>query len=85
MDWDKEAQIKFRALIDKIPVFLRAVAEEKVAKRAETLAQKENHKEVTEKDLVDAFFTETPFGFHGPMKSDMKEIGVDYTKYGYEA
>ena len=27
---------------------------------------------------------ETPFGFHGPMKLDMEELGIDYKKYGYE-
>ena len=24
-----------------------------------------------------------PFGFHGPMKNDMKELGIDHTKYGH--
>ncbi|HRZ04168.1 MAG TPA: PCP reductase family protein [Candidatus Omnitrophota bacterium] len=84
MNWDKTTQEKFRVLLDKIPVFLRAIAEEKVSKRAETIAQKENHPEITEKDLVDAFFAETPFGFHGPMKSDMEELGINYVQYGYE-
>ena len=83
MNWDKATEKKFKQLIERIPVFLRGIAEEKVSKKAETLAQKENRSEITEKDMVDAFFAETPFGFHGPMKNDMKDVDIDYTKYGY--
>ncbi len=68
----------------KIPVFLRNVAEKKVSQKAESLAQKDNRMVVSEKDLVDAFFAETPFGFHGPMKNDMNELKIDYAKYGYQ-
>ncbi len=84
MIWEKTAEDKFKQLIERIPVFLRKVAEEKVSKKAEHLAAKENRAQVSEKDLVDAFFAETPFGFHGPMKSDMNAVGIDYTKYGYD-
>ena len=84
MPWEKDTAEKFQQLINKIPVFLRGIAEEKVSKKAEHLAQKENRHEITEKDLIDAFFAETPFGFHGPMKSDMESLGIDYRKYGYE-
>ena len=48
------------------------------------MATQANRLAVTEKDLVDAFFSETPFGFHGPMKCDMDEFGIDYTQYGYD-
>ena len=65
-------------------IFLRDIAKEKVSKTAEGLAEKENRSEMTEKDLVDAFFVETPFGFHGPMKTDMEAIGIDYTQYGHK-
>ncbi|MFA5059555.1 MAG: PCP reductase family protein [Candidatus Omnitrophota bacterium] len=83
MNWDPDTDTKFKQLIEKIPIFLRAVAQEKVSNRAENIAAKENHLEVTEKDLVDAFFAETPFGFQGPLKCDMEALGIDYTKYGY--
>lgn len=83
MNWDKATEATFKQLIEKIPIFLRAMAEEKVSKKAESLAGKENHQEVTEKDMVDAFFAETPFGFQGPMKTDMQDAGIDYKKYGY--
>ena len=84
MNWDQTTEEKFKQLIEKVPVFLRGIAQEKVSQKAQSLAQKENRKEVAEKDLVDAFFAETPFGFHGPMKTDMQNLGIDYTRYGYD-
>ena len=81
--WEKTTEEKFKQLIAKIPVFLRGIAEDKVSQRAESLARKENRTEISEKDMVDAFFAETPFGFHGPMKTDMESLGIDYAKYGH--
>ena len=83
INWDKTAQEKFNQLIEKIPVFLRDMARDKVSKRVGNIVRKENRSEVSEKDMVDAFFAETPFGFHGPMKTDMETLGIDYTKYGH--
>ena len=84
IEWEKNTEERFRQMIGKIPVFLRDIAKEKVGKKAESIAAAENRSQVTEKEMIDAFFTETPFGFHGPMKSDMEEFGIDYTKYGYK-
>ena len=84
ISWDQNAKEKFDQMIAKIPSFLRPIALTKVSKKAEILTQKENRQEVSEKDVVDAFFIETPFGFHGPMKTDMQDLGIDYRKYGYE-
>lgn len=83
MNWDKSTEEKFQQMIEKVPVFLRDMAKEKVTEKAEALASKENRSEMIEKDLVDAFFEATPFGFHGPMKTDMEAIGIDYTHYGH--
>ena len=82
--WDKATEEKFAQLIERVPIFLRDIAKEKVSKKAEGLVRKENRSTIGEKDLVDAFFIETPFGFHGPMKTDMTIVGIDYTKYGYD-
>jgi hypothetical protein len=57
--------------------------EEKVSQKAEDIAFKEGRSHVNEKDLVEAFFTATASGFHGPMKEHMKSLGIDYSKYGY--
>ncbi len=83
MNWDKGTEKKFLQMTERIPIFLRGIARDKVFKKAEALAQKDNRTEVSEKDMVDAFFSETPFGFHGPMKSDMAELNIDYTQYGH--
>jgi hypothetical protein len=83
MIWDKVAQDSFDAILAKIPVFLRGIAEKKVSLKAEANAQADHRSEVSQKDVVDAFFMETPFGFHGPMKMDMETLGIDYQKYGY--
>ena len=82
--WDKTTEEKFLQMIGKIPIFLRGIAKEKVSKKAESIVGKENRTEVCEKDMVDAFFAETPAGFVPAMKSGMQELGIDYTKYGYE-
>ncbi len=82
--WDKPAEEKFKLMVGNIPIFLRGIAQKKVFDKAENIAWSQARSEVTEKDLVDAFFVETPFGFHGPMKIDMEEFGIDYTKYGYK-
>ena len=83
INWDDNTQQQFEQLIAKIPVFLRSMAKEKVTKRAETIVRDDNRTVIGEKDMVDAFFIETPFGFHGPLKTDMEEIQIDYTKYGH--
>ena len=82
--WDTHTQEKFNQMIEKIPIFMRGIAQDKVSKSAEGIAAQNQRLLVCEKDMVDAFFKETPFGFHGPMKNDMKDLGIDYIKYGYE-
>jgi hypothetical protein len=84
INWEKNTLEKFERLIGKVPVFLRDIARDKVTKKAESLVSKDGRAEIGEKDMVDAFFAETPFGFHGPMKNDMRECGIDYAAYGHE-
>ncbi len=84
MDWDKPTEEKFKQMIEKVPVFLRDMAREKVSEKAVLLAEEENRPEMNEKDLVDAFFEITPFGFHGPMKTDMETLGINYIQYGHD-
>ncbi len=85
MDWDPATATTFKQMIHKVPVFLRDIAQKKISQKAERLATEANRALVTEQEMVDAFFAETPFGFHGPMKTDMRELGIDFKKYGYEA
>ncbi len=81
--WNDETFKQFEFLVGKIPVFLRGMAKEKILKKIKSIVAAENRVAIGEKDMVDAFFAETPFGFHGPLKVDMEEIDLDYTKYGY--
>ena len=81
--WDERTKENFRKILAKIPIFLRSMAEKKVSEKAFSLVQQGNRTVIGEKDLVDAFFIETPFGFHGPLKVDMEELQIDYTQYGY--
>lgn len=83
MNWESEAETKFNQMIERVPIFMRPMAKDKVSQRAERIARESQREQITEKDMVDAFFAETPFGFHGPMKMDMEAIGLDYKKYGH--
>jgi len=84
MNWDAMTQKNFESMIAKIPSFLKEMAQKRVSQKAEELAQKDNRSIVGEKDMVDAFFAATPFGFHGPMKNDMDELKINYLKYGHQ-
>jgi len=81
--WEPAAKESFEAVLAKIPAVLRSIAARKVAQKAEANARIGNRPEVSLKDVVDAFFMETPFGFHGPMKMDMEALGIDYEKFGH--
>ncbi len=83
ISWDKPTEEKFKKILENIPDMIRGIAETRVSKKAEGIVREDNRTEITEKDMVDAFFAETPFGFHGPMKNDMTTLGIDYTKYGH--
>jgi len=81
--WDKDSGEKFQKLLEQIPEMIRGIAEARVSKKAASIVQADNRTVINEKDMVDAFFAETPGGFLGPMKCGMEELGIDYTKYGY--
>ena len=82
--WEKATEEKFQKIISGIPDMIRGIAETRVSKKAEAIVRAANRTEINEKDMVDAFFAETPFGFHGPMKADMTAVGIDFTKYGHK-
>lgn len=85
ISWEPDVLNNFNVLIAKVPVFLQSTAKEKVAKKVEVLVKEDNRNMITEQDLVNAFFIETPFGFHGLLKNDLKAVGIDYVKYGHSA
>ena len=81
--WDKAAEESFLKILEQIPALIRPIAETRVTKKVENLVRQDNRWVITEKDMVDAFFAETPSGFIPAMKSGMEELGIDFTKYGH--
>ena len=82
--WNKEAREKFEKLLEQIPELIRGIAEIRVTKKVESLVRDSSRTEITEKDLIDALFSETPPGFVPAMKNGMQELGIDYAKYGHK-
>lgn len=78
-----DVQVKFDAMIANVPGPMQSFAKKQILGKIQQFVTKEGRTEVTIKDVVDGFFAATPFGFHGPMKTDFKSIGIDYTQYGY--
>ena len=82
--WNPETLNKFKAVINKMPIFHRRIAENVVQKDAKDNAQKRNSGAVEDLDLIRAFFSGVPAPFKGQMKQFMDEAGLDYKKYGLE-
>ena len=81
--WDKTTEERFQKLLEQIPDLIRGIAEARVSKKAQSIVQEAHRTQITEKDMVDAFFAETPKGFIPAMKNGMDELSIDYKQYGY--
>lgn len=81
--WDKPTEEKFLKILEQIPALIRGIAEARVSKKAQGLVKENSRTLITEKDMVDAFFAETPKDFMAPMKKSMNDLGIDYIKYGH--
>ena len=82
--WETTTHEQFQKILEEIPDMIRGIAEVRVRKRAENIVQQAGRSVITEKDMVNAFFAETPPGFIGLMKKSLERLGVDYTKYGHQ-
>jgi hypothetical protein len=82
--WDKQAEENFFKILEDIPAMLRPIAEIRVSKKAHAILESQGRNVIGEKDMVDAFFAETPPGFIPSMKESMQRLGLDYTKYGHQ-
>jgi len=80
---DPDTREKMEDIISLGPVFFRDEVRQKVTERLKLILKEEGRSLVTEKELVAAFFDVIPPKNHGPLKADMKSIGIDYTQYGY--
>jgi hypothetical protein len=81
--WDKVVEENFQKILEDIPYMIRGIAEARVSQKARALVEGEGRTTVTEKDMVDAFFTETPGGFIPVMKNSLEQLGIDYKQYGH--
>ena len=81
--WEKAAEGHFQTILKQIPDLVRGIAETRINKKAESIVKADKRLIITEKDMVHAFFAETPAAFMGPMKSSMENLGIDYKKYGF--
>ncbi len=82
--WDKTTREKFDKILEQIPDLVRGIAQIRITKKAEGLIREQNRSEITAKEMIDAFFAETPPAFFNAMKEGMKEVGIDYVKYGHK-
>ncbi len=81
--WDPAAQEQFQKVLEQIPALVRDIAEIRITKKLESILGQENRWVVSQKDMINALFAETPPGFVPLMKNSLQELGIDYTKFGY--
>ncbi|HBR15424.1 MAG TPA: hypothetical protein DD723_07775 [Candidatus Omnitrophica bacterium] len=82
--WEENLEGKFLKILEGIPDLIRGIAETRVFKKAEQIITGQNRTVITEKDMVDAFFAETPPGFKTAMKNSLQELHIDYKKFGHQ-
>jgi hypothetical protein len=82
--WEKTVEENFQKILEDIPHMIRGIAEARVSKKAQSIVAEENRTTIMEKDMVDAFFAETPGGFIPVMKNSLDTLGIDYKKYGHQ-
>jgi len=83
MQWETKTEDKFKLMISKIPVFHRKITEVTVRDRAQENARSRNSTEVTEQDVIGAFFSDVPSPFYSLMIRLLDQTGFDYKKYGF--
>lgn len=83
MEWEKRAEEKFKAMIDRIPVFHRRITQEVVVKKAAENAVLRNAGRIEEEDIIRAFFSDVPSAFYSMMIRLLDQSGFDYRKYGF--
>lgn len=81
--WEEDTEKKFLIILEQIPALIRGIAETLVNKKAVRLVQEDSRTMVEEKDMVAAFFSETPAGFRADMIKSMEDLGIDYRAYGF--
>lgn len=83
MEWEVDAQAKFKTVISRLPIFHRHIAESAVKERAEEKARLRTAAQVQEQDIIAAFFSDVPSPFYSMMVRLLEQSGFDYRKYGF--
>ncbi|HBG62417.1 MAG: hypothetical protein A2Y03_03740 [Omnitrophica WOR_2 bacterium GWF2_38_59] len=81
MEWNLQAESKYKKMLSKIPLFHRQITQEVVDKMAPQNAQERQSKFVEEEDIIKAFLCEVPQTFYSIMIRLMEDVGFDYKKY----
>lgn len=81
MEWNPEAEDKYKKMLKKIPLFHRQITQEVVDKMAPQNAQERGSQLIEEEDIVKAFLCEVPQTFYSIMIRLMDDVGFDYKKY----
>lgn len=82
--WDKQTEGHFQTILKQIPDMVRGIAETRINKKAEAIVKADNRLVISEKDMVLAFFAETPAAFKKAMVNSMNELNINYKQYGVE-
>lgn len=83
MNWEPNTLTKFKAVISKLPIFHRRIAESAVSRKAQENAQSRNALQIEEEDVIAAFFSDVPTPFYSMMIRLLEQAELDYKKYGY--
>ncbi len=75
VSWDAFAREVFEKVLLEVPALLRPIARKAVGKKAQITASRGSGKVVSE-DVRDAFLSETPRPFQGPMREALKRLGL---------
>jgi len=74
--WDGYAKSCFDQALAQVPALLRPIARRAVNKKARELAISRGLYSVTTKEVADAFVSETPGPFRGPMTESLRKMGL---------
>lgn len=81
MNWNPQAENKFKALINKLPFLHKKIAQKLVTDKAQENAKARGSEIIEEDDVVKAFVSESPAIFKQQMFSLMDEVQFDYKKF----
>jgi len=80
--WEPEVESEFKLFVAKMPVFHRRIAEQLIREEAQKRAIERNATIINEEDFLNAVFDGVPKQFYTLMLRLLKELKIDYKKYG---